>query len=287
MKTPVLIAVVVMLHVTAIGSLFMIQGCGKTRDAAMPPPVPSMPPAMTTPARTPAPTTRPLPPPSVATRPLQPSAPVDTVEYVVRTGDTLSKIASKHKVPISQVVELNKISDPNRIRVGQKLIVPAREGVTLHKPVTPKSSTAATGDMYVVQVGDTLSGIAHRFGTKVSTLRELNSLSGDKILAGQKLKVVGATQAAPVSAAASKPAAELTPAVEPETAPEVTPEFEEASPTADVDTTVSGQEIIHVVMPNEDVDYIARLYVVSVNDIVKLNNLTEPKVEVGQRLRIP
>ena len=49
----------------------------------------------------------------------------------------------------------------------------------------------------------------------------------------------------------------------------------------------TGQEIVHVVQANEDLEYIARLYVVSVDDIVKLNSLPEPKVQIGQRLRIP
>ncbi len=153
-----------------------------------------------------------------------------------------------------------------------------------------------------MQAGDTLSGIAHRFQTKVAVLRELNKLDGDLIKVGQKLVVAGRAPAAdetpaapadpaalpaPTESAAPAPA-ELPPALPVETAPAaaaVPPEAPVAGPEAGAPAV--GQEIIHVVQPNEDLEYIARLYVVSVNDIVKLNNLPEAKVQVGQRLRIP
>lgn len=309
MKTPVLVVIVVMLHVAAIGSLFFIQGCGTTRDASVPPP-PVMPaPVVDQPVIPP----EELPPPKPAfKRPAPaPAAPVETVEYVVKSGDALSRIAARHKVSVKQVMDLNKISDPNKIRIGQKLIIPAKPGVTLHQPANPKAkpaspaktvAAAAGPNEYIVQAGDTLSGIAHRFQTKVAALRELNKLDGDLIKVGQKLVVAGhapaveapaapaetAPQTAPAESAAPA-SAELPPAMPPgENAPEAAAaaaEVPAAGPEAGA--PASGQEIIHVVQPNEDLEYIARLYVVSVNDIVKLNSLPEAKVQVGQRLRIP
>ncbi len=316
MKTPVLVAIVVMLHVAAIGSLFFIQGCGTTRDASVPPPAPAMPaPVIDQPDLPPAPMP-PAPKPAVKRPAPAPAAPVETLEYVVKSGDSLSKIAAHHKVAVKQVMDLNKISDANKIRVGQKLIIPARPGVTLHQPAKPKApaaakpaaaSAVAVPNEYVVQAGDTLGGIAHQFKTKVATLRELNKLDGDLIRVGQKLVVAGnvpvsdkpAPAAAPAEAAPAPAVSEVPPA-----APIAVPSDSAAAPDAPAsasaiapapapaaapaaDTPAASQEIIHVVSPNEDLDYIARLYVVSVNDIVKLNNLPEAKVQVGQRLRIP
>ncbi|WP_231563635.1 LysM domain-containing protein [Anoxybacillus sp. KU2-6(11)] len=41
--------------------------------------------------------------------------------YVVQKGDTLSKIATKHNTTVDALQKLNGISNPNLIRVGQKI----------------------------------------------------------------------------------------------------------------------------------------------------------------------
>ncbi len=46
--------------------------------------------------------------------------------YTVVAGDTLSKISKMHNVSIRSIVDANGISNPNMLRVGQKLIIPAR-----------------------------------------------------------------------------------------------------------------------------------------------------------------
>ena len=43
--------------------------------------------------------------------------------YIVKSGDTLSDIATKYGVTVSKLESWNKISDPNKIKVGQKLRV--------------------------------------------------------------------------------------------------------------------------------------------------------------------
>lgn len=46
------------------------------------------------------------------------------MEYIVQPGDTLFKIAKKFGVSVADIVAANNIKDPNRIDVGQKLIIP-------------------------------------------------------------------------------------------------------------------------------------------------------------------
>ena len=95
--------------------------------------------------------------------------------YVVKAGDTLSGIAAKFGTTVSELVKLNNISNPNLIYVGQVLKIP---------------SGGAVRETYVVKAGDTLSGIAAKFGTTVSELVRLNNISNpDLIYAGQVLKV--------------------------------------------------------------------------------------------------
>ncbi|MEC9056074.1 MAG: LysM domain-containing protein, partial [Verrucomicrobiota bacterium] len=45
-------------------------------------------------------------------------------EYRIQPGDSLSRIAQKHKVSAGALARANEITDPNRIRVGQVLRIP-------------------------------------------------------------------------------------------------------------------------------------------------------------------
>ncbi|GAC1364533.1 MAG: hypothetical protein NVS4B8_20810 [Herpetosiphon sp.] len=51
--------------------------------------------------------------------------PVPPNEYVVRPGDTLTRIANDHETTVDELMADNNLSDPNRIEVGQRLRLPA------------------------------------------------------------------------------------------------------------------------------------------------------------------
>ena len=104
--------------------------------------------------------------------------------YVVRRGDTLSEIAVAHKLPLSQLKKMNDQSGDG-ITVGQKLRVRRAP----RPPTTPRVYDGERDVVYVVRKGDTLSEIALRFDVGLVLLRQLNSLRGDHISPGQKLKV--------------------------------------------------------------------------------------------------
>lgn len=42
----------------------------------------------------------------------------------ILSGDSVSKLAKRHRVPISDIVEINGLNDPSRILVGQRLFIP-------------------------------------------------------------------------------------------------------------------------------------------------------------------
>jgi len=59
--------------------------------------------------------------------PTVPPAPSpEAITYTVRAGDTLAKIAGQFGTTVEEIVEANDIEDPNRIEVGQVLIMPQR-----------------------------------------------------------------------------------------------------------------------------------------------------------------
>ena len=103
----------------------------------------------------------------------------DQATYTVVRGDTLSKIASKFGVSVSDLVAWNGIKNPNAISIGQKLKVSAEVVKEVERT-------------YTVARGDSLWMIAARLlkdGSRYKEIRELNGMKTDTIHAGQVLKI--------------------------------------------------------------------------------------------------
>jgi len=115
--------------------------------------------------------------------------------YTVQPGDTLSGIARKFGTTVEALLKLNpSIANPNFIRVGQALQVTGGQGS--ESTYTVKPAAAAVSGQYIVQKGDTLSGIANKFQTTVDRLLALNPqiTNPNTIRIGQAIKVTdGAT----------------------------------------------------------------------------------------------
>jgi LysM repeat protein len=101
-----------------------------------------------------------------------------TVKHKVRRGETLSGIASRYSVSVSDITAANSIRNRNSIRIGQVLTIP---GGDFRGP-------ADRPGIHVVRKNETLSSIARRYGVRVSDIERWNSLSSrDLIYPGQKL----------------------------------------------------------------------------------------------------
>ena len=105
--------------------------------------------------------------------------------YIVKSGDTLSGIAAEFNTTVSELVDLNDISNPNLIYPGEILKIPDIKGES-SKSVSSKQYIKT----YIVRRGDTLYGIAQRFGTTVAKLVQLNGISNPNLIyPGQVLKI--------------------------------------------------------------------------------------------------
>lgn len=100
------------------------------------------------------------------------------VIHTVRSGDSLSTIAARYGVTISELKKTNRLSR-NLIRPGQRLRIPAAGEV----------ERAEETMVYTVKAGDTLSTIAKRHGVSLIKLKRTNRLSGDALRIGQKLEI--------------------------------------------------------------------------------------------------
>jgi len=124
-----------------------------------------------------------------------------TVAYhKVRRGETLGVIAGKYSVSVGEISRANGIKNANRVYVGQSLLIPGRGGSSRNYVAAASSKTRtdarAVPSTHTVRSGETLSGIASKYGTSTSSLQQRNGISGSKIVVGQKLKISGSTSTA-------------------------------------------------------------------------------------------
>jgi LysM repeat protein len=166
---------------------------------------------------------------------------------VVQPGQTLGQIAAEHGVSLQQLLALNDIADPDRIYPGQRIRVRNAERPTQGRaaPVTHR-----------VAYGETLTGIATRYGTTIEALASRNSIAdASRIFVGQLLRISGDAARSTRGATASEPRATFN---------------------------------THLVRYGETLSGIAMRYRVSVESIVVANRLADASfIRTGQQLRIP
>ena len=101
---------------------------------------------------------------------LRPSS-LEEAVHVVRSGETLSSIALKYRMSVSEIKRINDI-DGNKIVVGQELRLKAT------KP-----------HIHIVERGDALWEVAQAYGLSVAEIKNLNGLTSNRIYPGQELQL--------------------------------------------------------------------------------------------------
>lgn len=90
--------------------------------------------------------------------------------YKILPGDTLYKIARNFSVSVDDLVNYNKIANPNEIIAGGYLAIPKR--------------------LYTIQPGDTLTKISKKYGVTIDEICKKNNIADpNKIIVGQIIKV--------------------------------------------------------------------------------------------------
>ncbi|KEZ78392.1 LysM peptidoglycan-binding domain-containing protein [Salinisphaera hydrothermalis] len=117
---------------------------------------------------------------------IDPSHLIDRRTHIVRRGDSLSRLAHSYGVSVASLRQANNLHG-NRIRIGQSLTVP-RPGS--HESAPPSEPTQT----YVVQSGDTLWHIAHRYSVSVASLKSANGSSVNTLRPGQKIEIPGSAK---------------------------------------------------------------------------------------------
>jgi LysM repeat protein len=161
-----------------------------------------------------------VPPVATNTIIVPPTAAPAGTEYTVAKGDFLASIAKKNGVTLKALEAANPGIVPTKLKIGQKLTIPAGGSAAPGVAAVDSTGTSAASVIYVVKSGDNLTKIAKHFGTSIKSIESENNLTTAGIKVGQKLKIPAKAGAA--SAPASTP--EPTPATSaPVTMPESVP----------------------------------------------------------------
>lgn len=220
-----------------------------------------------------------------------------TTLYIVKEGDTLYSISRKFNVSVDDIIRINNLNS-NLIALGKELFipVPGDGGYLLYEVVSgdtlysisrkydvdiqtireinnlsnnnlsigsilkiPIEVNPGTGDYstYIVKSGDTLYSISRMFNMSVSEIRSLNNLFSDSLYIGQVLRVVDNS---------------------------IDTNFEGLSCYGDNYKEV--EYVLYRVVSGDNLYSISRRFGVSVDDLIKLNNLDSNNLSIGQVLKI-
>lgn len=158
--------------------------------------------------------------------------------HVVAAGETLAQIAARYDSSAGAIAAGNDLSDPDLIRIGQRLRIPAGSGAG---PDTPQ--------FHVVEQGESLAGIAARYGISADTLARVNGITDpSRIYFGTRLLLSGDSFVA--------------------------------------DVTPPGSST-HTVRVGETLGSIARRHGMAVSELARLNSIADVnRIRAGQRLQV-
>ena len=173
--------------------------------------------------------------------------------YKVKKGDTISEIAERYHISAVGLKKWNNLNG-NKIVSGQTLKIYSN-GTT---PSLVESTTSPSGNVnyHKIKSGETIGSIAEEYKVSASSIREWNSLTSDKIIAGTTLKI-----------------------------------YSLSSPKVDTKkdshkSELTSESITHQIQSGETIIAISESYGVSVDDIKRWNNLSSSKIVAGKTLII-
>ena len=134
-------------------------------------------------------------------------APPPTITHQVKRGDTISAIARRYEISTGQLLEANGLANET-IHPGDTLQVPgtgpasatlaaaaAREEIAAQLPERQAAAKQRSANVHLVKSGDTLWGVARRYGVTVPALASENGMdSKSQLTAGTRLKIPGGSR---------------------------------------------------------------------------------------------
>ena len=207
--------------------------------------------------------------------------------HSVKSGETLSSISEKYGVSVAELKRINTIKG-NKLKLKQRIKVKDEEAVLIVKTIQSSAdnpSTNAEQDKVVsqnnnthsVKKGETLNSISRLYNISVDELKKINNSIKGKLHPGQKLKINQ-----PVAIAKNESSAKADVSDKNET-----PAKNELSDRKGIHGKVDETPVTtHKVISGESLSGISKAYNVSVDELKKINNISNSNIHAGQELRL-
>jgi membrane-bound lytic murein transglycosylase D len=216
----------------------------------------------------------------------------ERVAYTVRRGDTIGHIAEWFNVTATAIRNWNSISYGTHIQPGQTLNIwvprerhehytrvaslsfEEKQQLTRGVAVLVNGGVQSVSDetrdneywtRHVVRRGETIGGLANRFGVSAQDIRNWNRVQGNTIYVGQVIEIYRVPDNRTMVKAETVGAPSI---------------------IGPVPTTRSDEHSVHIVQSGETLSQIAGRYRVTVRDLREWNNLSGNTIRPGQELKI-
>lgn len=188
--------------------------------------------------------------------------------YRVRRGDTLGRIARRHRVSIPDLAAANSLAINDHIYTGMRLVIPGSGGERTQVAAKDEPTPSGVKSIHVLQPGETIGVIAARYGVPTRRLMAWNRITNPKrVPAGMKLKIYLPENSATI-VASSVP---------------VRMAVNDATPT----DTAASSAVTYRVRRGDSLWKIAKRHGVSIAELQEWNGLINASaVKAGDRLTI-
>ena len=217
--------------------------------------------------------------------------PIFASVITVKEGETLSEIALRHNTTVNKIIMENNLINKNQIYPGQKLKIPEIK----------RDPKVYYNKKYTVRAGENISTISKKFGINSSTLMKANNLSKrDYIFPGQELNI-------PEKKKPELKAKSIDHIVKRgETISKIATNYNIKKSLLISNNRIKnenqlfiGQSIkipiekvikqtnpeYHEIRPGESIDFISKKYKISSNELIKINNISNPRsLSIGRKI---
>lgn len=197
----------------------------------------------------------------------------ETVKYKVQSGDSLTSLANKYNMSVTDLAKANDISSTANLIIGQVLTIPGSSGSTRSSRSSSSSNSTSNATSrssvskpnytgtYKVKSGDGLINLAQEYGVSTAELAAANDISPTSgLFVGQTLKVPSSKSSSGSSARSSSSSAST------------------ATTTSGNYTVKSGDSLIRLASKNG----------LSVSQLANANGLSpRAELQIGQKITIP
>jgi membrane-bound lytic murein transglycosylase D len=216
----------------------------------------------------------------------------ETIQYTVKSGESMASIAKKFNMTVSELKSLNNLKK-NYVKSRQKLLVyskgkektqpglasatPSKTSASVKKdssavqkssaPVPASSGVSEAAPItHTVKSGESLGLIASKYHCSVDQIRRWNDMTSDKLVIGQKLKIFS-----PANQQVS-----------------VSKQEQTNGKTVKGTAQPTGKYTIYMIQSGDNLWEIADKFDVTVSQIKELNNITNTnRLKPGQKIKIP